>query len=202
MLVFWDARLVFLATPKTASTAIEAALESLAAVAVQRPAALKHVPARDYRRFIAPWLEAAAGGPFTAVALIREPVDWLGSWYRYGQRDDPAEDGEASTRGMSFEAYAARYLAPRRAPPADVGSQAAFLCDASGRRAVDRLFRYEAIDALVHFLEERLGCEILLPKLKVSPAAALDLAPATRARLVEAFAPDYRLFAAAEGAAS
>lgn len=46
--------------------------------------------------------------------------------------------------------------------------------------------------------QERLGCEILLPKLKVSPEATLDLAPPTRERLAAAFASDYRLYECAE----
>ncbi len=37
MLVFWDQRLVVLATPKTGSSAIQTALESLAVLAIQRP---------------------------------------------------------------------------------------------------------------------------------------------------------------------
>ena len=51
MLVFWDQRLAFLATPKTGSTAIAAALESLAAVSIQRPPLLKHTTVHRYRRF-------------------------------------------------------------------------------------------------------------------------------------------------------
>ena len=35
MLIFWDQRLVFLATPKAGSTAVEVALEPLASLAVQ-----------------------------------------------------------------------------------------------------------------------------------------------------------------------
>jgi hypothetical protein len=60
MLVFWEARLAFLATPKTGSTAIAAALESLAAVSVQRPPLLKHTTVHRYRRFIGP--DARADG--------------------------------------------------------------------------------------------------------------------------------------------
>ena len=56
MLVFWEQRLAFLATPKTGSTAIAAALESLAAVSIQRPPLLKHTTVHRYRRFIGPFL--------------------------------------------------------------------------------------------------------------------------------------------------
>jgi hypothetical protein len=48
MLVFWDQRLVFLATPKTGSTAIAMALEPLASVSVQRPPVLKHTTVQRY----------------------------------------------------------------------------------------------------------------------------------------------------------
>lgn len=37
MLVFWKERLVFLATPKTGTTAIEAALQPLANLSIQNP---------------------------------------------------------------------------------------------------------------------------------------------------------------------
>ena len=38
------------------------------------------------------------------VALMREPVDWLGSWYRYRQRDGMARP-QNSTREISFDAF-------------------------------------------------------------------------------------------------
>jgi hypothetical protein len=105
MLVFFEQRLAFLATPKTGSTAIAAALESLAAVSIQRPPLLKHTTVHRYRRFIGPFLEAASKDSFTLVALMREPMDWLGSWYRFRQREE-TEPGK-STRGMSFDALRA-----------------------------------------------------------------------------------------------
>ena len=88
MLIFWEKRLVFLATPKAGSTAIEAALESLANVAVQRPSPLKHTDLRAYRQYIEPWLRHETGESFTTVALMREPISWLQSWYRFLLRDD------------------------------------------------------------------------------------------------------------------
>lgn len=198
MLVFWDERLVFLATPKTASTAIEVALESLASVAIQRPTALKHTTAERYRRFLQPFLERQARAPFTVVALMRDPVDWLGSWYRYRQRDDIADPAK-STAGMSFEAFVEGWLADPRPPFADVGSQARFL-GWQGGLGVDRLFRYEALDSFIAFLEDRLRCEIVLPKINVSPPGELGLSPGLRARLEAGAAEDFRLYAeVAEG---
>ncbi len=191
MLVFWDERLAFLATPKTGSTAIAAALESLAAVSIQRPPLLKHTTVHRYRRFVGPYLEAASKDTFTVVALMREPRDWLGSWYRYRQREetDPAK----STAGMSFDAFVRAWCQEPRPAFADVGSQERFLRPRQGV-GVDRLFRYEEIDTFVHFLEDRLNCEITLPRINVSPSGATDLTPATEALMRDVAADDYSMY--------
>ena len=200
MLVFWEQRLAFLATPKTGSTAIAAALESLAAVSIQRPPLLKHTTVHRYRRFVGPYLEAASKDEFTLVALMREPKDWLGSWYRFRQRDEvePAK----STKGMSFDAFVQAWCSDPRPEFADVGSQGRFLRprqDKGVERGVDRLFRYEEIGSFVQFLEDRLGCEIILPRLNVSPPGATELSVKTEALLREVAAEDYALYATLDG---
>jgi hypothetical protein len=196
MLVFWEERLAFLATPKTGSTAIAAALESLAAVSIQRPPLLKHTTVHRYRRFIGPYLEAASKDTFTVVALMREPTDWLGSWYRYRQRE--GTDPRKSTRGMTFDAFVRAWCSDPRPDFADVGSQERFLRPRQGV-GVDRLFRYEEIETFVTFLEDRLGCEIILPRLNVSPAGATELTPETRALLQDVAADDYAMYETLQG---
>jgi glycine/D-amino acid oxidase-like deaminating enzyme len=191
MLVFWEQRLAFLATPKTGSTAIAAALESLAVVSIQRPPLLKHTTVHRYRRFIGPYLEAASKESFTLVALMREPRDWLGSWYRYRQREgtDPAR----STAGMSFDDFVRAWCSEVRPEFAEVGSQERFLRSRNGA-GVDWLFRYEDIGSFVHFLEDRLNCEIILPRLNVSPSGATELSAGTEALLHEKAAADFALY--------
>ena len=192
MLVFWDQRLAFLATPKTGSTAIAAAIESLAAVSIQRPPLLKHTTVHRYRRFIGPYLAAASKEEFTLVALMREPRDWLGSWYRYRQREDT--EAEKSTRSISFDAFVQAWCKDPQPEFAAVGSQGRFLRPKQGA-GVDRLFRYEEIGSFVDFLEERLGCEIILPRLNVSPTGATALSAETEALLHEVAAEDFALYA-------
>jgi Sulfotransferase family len=196
VLVFWDQRLAFLATPKTGSTAIAAALESLAAVSIQRPPLLKHTTVHRYRRFIGPYLEAASKDTFTLVALMRDPTDWLGSWYRFRQREEtePAK----STRDITFDDFVRAWCREDRPDFADVGSQGKFLRPRQGV-GVDRLFRYEAIGTFVHFLEDRLGCEIILPRLNVSPEGTMELSVATEGLLREAAAEDFALYATLTG---
>ena len=192
MLVFWEQRLAFLATPKTGSTAIAAALESLAAVSIQRPPLLKHTTVHRYRRFIGPFLEAASKDDFTLVALMREPRDWLGSWYRFRQREET--EAAKSTRGMSFDAFVRAWCQDPRPEFAEVGSQGRFLRPRQGV-GVDRLFRYEEIGTFVQFLEERLGCEVILPRLNVSPPGALELSGEAEALLRDTAAEDFALYA-------
>jgi hypothetical protein len=193
MLVFYDQRLVFLATPKTGSTAIAAALEPLASVSVQRPPVLKHTTVHRFRRFLGPYLEAASKQDFTVVALMREPADWLGSWYRFRQREDVAE-ARNSTLGMDFDTFVRGWCSDPRPAFADVGSQARFLRPRQGQ-GVDRLFRYEEIGVFVDFLENRLGCEITLPRVNVSPPGELGLSAETTALLRATAEEDYALYA-------
>lgn len=193
MLVFWEQRLALLATPKTGSTALEMALGSLASVVIQRPPELKHTTVQRYRRFVGPYLAAASGEPFTVVALMREPRAWLGSWYRYRQREDVGAPGN-STQNMTFDAFVRAYAAAPQPPFAAVGSQARFLRPRNGEGA-DRIFRYEQIDSFLHFLEDRLGCEIILPRVNVSPEADLALSDEAEALLRRVCAEDFALYA-------
>jgi hypothetical protein len=192
MLVFWEQRLAILATPKTGSTAIEAALESLAAVSIQRPPALKHTNVARFHRFMGPYLEAASGHPFTVVALMREPRDWLGSWYRYRQRED-IPDEDKSTSSISFDTFVTDWCSDPQPAHAAVGSQARFLCPPNGKRA-DRVFRYEAIEDFIEFLEDRLDFQIILPRLNVSPKAPMDLSAKTEVLLAQKAAEDFALY--------
>ncbi|MEZ5887342.1 MAG: hypothetical protein R3D56_10745 [Paracoccaceae bacterium] len=190
MLIFWKERLVLLANPKTGSTSIGTALEQMAHVAIRRPPELKHLTAPAYHAHMGPMLEQASGERFTTVALMREPIDWLGSWWRYRQRDD-IRDMPRSTSGMSFEEAILSHLDDRAGGPMNVGSQGQFLGLRSDGATVDRVFRYEEIDRFVQFLEDRLGCELILPRLNVSPKGTMDLTPATLARLRARLARDY-----------
>ena len=192
MLVFWKPKLVFLATPKTGTTAIAAALESFAAVSIPRPAVLKHTNVQRYHRFLHPYLEVASGGPFSVVAMIREPRDWLGSWYRYRQRDSITEARE-STATISFDEFVQAYCREDRPEFANVGSQARFLEPRRGKW-VDQLFRYEDIETFVQFLEDKLDCEILLPRLNVSPTASLALSGKTEDLLKRFAAKDFEMY--------
>jgi hypothetical protein len=189
---------VVLATPKAGSTAIATALESLAALSVQRPAALKHTTVQDYHRFFRPYLEKIAGAHFTAVALMREPQEWLGSWYRFYQKPDHLET-ERSTRGISFDDFVQGWCADQPPAYADFGTQSDFLAPGLADAGLDHLFRYADIGHFVQFLEDRLHFEITLPQVNVSPLANLSLTDDTALRMRRRASADFALYQTLQG---
>ncbi|QGX98597.1 gamma-glutamyl kinase [Roseovarius faecimaris] len=181
MLVFSTARLVFLSVPKTGTTAYEAALAPLAAMIVLAPPELKHAPMFRYNRFYRPALEKFVSDKLDILAVMREPVSWLGSWYRYRQRDEL--DGQrVSTKGVSFDEFVTDYLKGQQPPHANVGSQVKFLEPQANGTRVTHLFRYEDQDGLRRFLEERLDTKIETTRQNSSPDMALELSEKTLAR--------------------
>ncbi|RYG92249.1 gamma-glutamyl kinase [Loktanella sp. IMCC34160] len=196
MLVFWSERLVFLAVPKTGTTAIEGALAPRASLVLRDPPILKHSPVYRYRRFIQPLLKKGADVEFETLAVIRNPIDWLDSWYRYRHRDD-LEGHPNSTRGVSFDDFVDEYAKGKPAPFAAVGSQAKFVCGDSGQILVDHLFQYEQQDKLIAFLEDRLSTVIDLNRLNVSPKVDTTLSERTEAKLRRKCAAEFDVWEAA-----
>lgn len=198
MLVFWKEKLVFLAVPKTGTTALEGALAPRASMVLRDPPILKHCPVYRYRRFLEPLFAQAGDQTLETLAVIRHPVDWLGSWYRYRHRDD-LKGHPNSTQGISFDDFVLEYAKGKPAPFAAVGSQAKFLQGQHGETLVTHVFRYEAQERLIGFLQERLSLRITLPRLNVSPAMELVLSDPVRARFEQKCPAEFAVWEAAQG---
>ncbi len=193
MLVFWKERLVFLAVPKTGTTALEGALAPKASMVLRDPPILKHSPVYRYRRFLHPYFKQAGGQEMETLAVVRHPVSWLASWYRYRHRDDLVGHPN-STRGHTFEEFVEEYIKGKSEPWADVGSQSKFLLDPEGNLGVTYLFRYEAQPLLIDFLEQKLGFEITLPLLNVSPPADVALSPGLEKKLARKCEAEFKVW--------
>ncbi|WP_010140058.1 sulfotransferase family 2 domain-containing protein [Oceanicola sp. S124] len=195
MLVFSKARLVFLSVPKTGTTAYESALAPLADIHVSNPPELKHAPVYRYNRFFRPMLDKFVGENLEVLAVVREPVSWLGSWYRFRQR--PFMQGKPnSTEGISFDAFVEAYTQGKRPGFANVGSQAKFLEPAGNGTAATTLFRYEDQDGLRAFLEARLETRIETARENVSPGMQLSLSPEVERKLRRKCAAEFDLWEA------
>jgi hypothetical protein len=188
MLVFWKARFVLLAVPKTGTTALERALAPMADAAILGPPGLKHCGVAKYRRDLAPFFEQRGRRSLDLVAVMREPVSWLESWFRY--RGRPALDGHPnSTRGIDFGTFVDAYLSDEPPAFAKVGSQARMLAG-----GVDHLFRHDRPADLRAFLESRIGSLPEIPRRNASPQRAANLDAARRERLLNERAEDFDLW--------
>ncbi|MGR3454051.1 gamma-glutamyl kinase [Pseudooceanicola sp.] len=195
MLVFSKARLVILSVPKTGTTAIESALGARADIWVQNPPELKHAPVFRYNRFFRPMLEKFVAPDLEVIAVMREPVSWLGSWWRYRQR--PGLEGHPnSTQGIAFDDFVDAYCRGERPAFADVGSQAKFLEPSNNGTRVTRLFRYEDQPALLRFLEHRLETEIRLSRENVSPDLEARLSDRMAEKVRRKCAAEFELYEA------
>lgn len=193
MLVFWQAKLVLLAVPKTGTTALETALQSHASAAILSPPAQKHTPARRYKRQLAPFFEENGRRSLETVALVREPVAWLSSWYRYRRRD--ALIGHPnSTLDLSFDQFIAAWLQDKPPQYARVGRQSRFVSGSDGNRLVDHLFAYENMKQAIAFLENRIGVVITPPHVNVSPVEDVNLSTEMRRRLEQQAQEEFALW--------
>ena len=75
-----DYKFIFLCMPKCASTSIEATLNPYSQLYTSRHPKVKHTNDSKYQRFIKPFLNQ---DDIEVVCLMREPISWLHSWYRY-----------------------------------------------------------------------------------------------------------------------
>lgn len=104
MLVFPKKNLVFLSVPKTASTSYINGLQKHAAIVAKGPASVKHMNLQRFDKTLRPLLELNRPHPYETLAIIRHPLDWLSSWYRYRMRDT-LDCGERSTAGITFDEF-------------------------------------------------------------------------------------------------
>ncbi|MCT8159964.1 sulfotransferase family protein [Pseudoruegeria sp. SHC-113] len=194
MLAFPEHALVLLAVPKTGTTALHNALEAHAQIRLVRTGTGKHMTFRRYSELLAPFMEAYSGGaPQRSVAVLREPVEWLNSWYRFRARLNPARN-PASTAGISFNEFVADYLSENRPRHADLMPQAAYVVGKGDAPGVSHLFRYEALGLAADFLSEALGVTLDLERTNVSPRGDTALDPALKSSFMARHALDFELY--------
>jgi hypothetical protein len=193
MLISTRHQLAYLALPKTGTSSLEAALAPLCDIRFVGSPRAKHMTMSTFERYMLPYLHRIGLEKVETVCVIREPLDWLGSWYRYNSRRRIRREPR-STRDISFAQFIEGYLADPQPPYARFGRPSRFVSGRSGR--VTHLYRYEDLPELVRFLGDRFETRLELPNLKVSPPRGdLELPPALRRRLEEERAEDFELYA-------
>ncbi|HAV08734.1 MAG TPA: hypothetical protein DEF12_05535 [Rhodobacteraceae bacterium] len=192
MLVFATANIAVFATPKTGSTALYMALRKHAQIVLAGQPRFKHMTVRKYERHFEPFLEGAYGLKPERVAAMREPLEYLRSWYKYRQRPELTRASQ-STENVSFEEFALAAIASDPPAYAAVGPQLEFLSNATGEVGIHHLFSHE--DGLMTaFISERLGKDVRTKPHNVSPIVPTDLSAEADQRIRTALAADYAIW--------
>jgi len=194
---------IVLSMPKCASTSLQQALTPVCDVRFKDH--MKHVDYAFVETWVLPMLRARrAPAPFAPriFCLMREPLDWLYSWYRYSwdETGRPAGAGGAASSGAAFPSFAAfleAYFSPRPPRVGGVLRQTDFLRGAGGAPGPIELFRFEDHARLVRTLEGLCGQPIDLKVTNKSrPRREADLAGIDLLDLRRRLADEYAVYEA------
>ncbi|MFT6676891.1 MAG: hypothetical protein ACJAVM_003097 [Sulfitobacter sp.] len=191
MLIFLRHHLAFLAVPKTGTTAVEMALRPKAEVVFARNR--KHITAQRYMRKIGPFLKDTFGVFPEPLAVMRDPVDQIRSWYKY-RTSERLNGSDLSTAEISFDDFVRAVIADDPPAFAQIGSQHAFLTDGAGQLQVDHLFAYDQQLKFRQFLSDRIGEPVQIKPKNISPEVPAPLGAEVAQMLRRARADEFALY--------
>jgi len=158
----------------------------------------KHMNYLAFSNKLRPQLAFFGINDLETVAVFREPIDWLHSWYCYRKKlSRRGKSGHAADylgAEIDFNIFVEGYL--RENPPAfaGVGQQSRFVADKTGACAIDHLFKFTNLIGLQAFFASRLGSEFLFLPSNMSDQIPIELSPDLRRALVQKFRPDYDIY--------
>lgn len=196
MLISVQNRFIFVANTKAASSAIEVLLARHAEIARPGGPQFKHSSLGTIRydyRFLFDMPEYPFES-FFRFGVIRDPVEWIGSWFRFrkGNKVEAPLPREMTFREF-WEAKDWNILRHDGEPRL----QRDMFCDARGEIMADMLLPYDRLDELFPQVLAGLGIEGELRRLNVSNMRPdkLQVPDDLRAEMREYYAIDYALLA-------
>ncbi len=193
MMISVPSRVAFLAMPRAGSTSVERAIEPACDILFKENPRIKHMNFRRYNKHMNAYLNAMKIDNVVTTAVFREPIEWLGSWYRYRARPEMANNA-ASTMHMDFESFVEGYLQENPPDFAKVGQQSQFVRGPDTVSGIDFLFKFDNLIGLQLFLSEKLAHDLSFVPQNESPKKPLALSPALKARLEQRFETDYHIY--------
>lgn len=183
---------VFLSTTKTGSTSIHQHLLREAQMLARRPPSLKHTNARNFEREFAPILarHGFERSSYELVCIVREPVSWAMSWWRYRSRESLR--GQSNYTGdMDFSEFVDRLTTDR----ITLGSASSFVKNKRGDVIVERIYKYDNINEAIRWMCAKAQLpDPELPTVNVSPPREAKLTDETRQQLETFYASDYEIY--------
>jgi hypothetical protein len=191
MLIGVKKRFVFVANSKTASTSIERALIADVEIHKGGPQRNKHMflkkAVREYDfLFDNP---KYAFDTFFKFGVMREPLSWLQSWYRYRLGNGALEEG------TTFE----EFWTTKAGPAARGGKrmqQALYFTKANGELLADYIIPFRNLSADFAKISTELGVPTELPRKNVSKVAKVEdtISEEVLADIRDTLSADYALY--------
>ncbi|MEM7791155.1 MAG: sulfotransferase family 2 domain-containing protein [Verrucomicrobiota bacterium] len=190
----------FLCMPKCASNSVQEAIKDYSNITIKGHPNLKHINARDAETYFLKFHRIALPHiPIETFCIIRDPLEWIESWYRYRTRDElknPKNPSHSNYTGnVSYNEFIEAYISQEPRPPyAKIRRQFDFVRSDEGKIAVDHIFPIDDMTLLQKFLEAKIGEEISFRRKNVSPKVSVSLDPTLEARLVDYLKRDIELY--------
>lgn len=196
MLIGLEKRFVFVANSKAASTSVEKILAPFSEIIVAGTPDRKHILLRDAFKAY----DVLFGQPdwhpdsFFKFGVLRDPIEWIHSWYRYRKGNKVASPLPAE---MTFEAFWAAGDWTRFLASGQKRLQRDFFTDAEGRVLADFIIPYDDLEQQFARVCRHLGVRRPLPRENVSRLRPDDTPiPKTLiAEMRDFYAEDYELLA-------
>lgn len=194
MLIGVRKRFVFVANSKTASTAIEQALINHAEIHRGGAPQRKHIAMaealKEYHFLFGQ--PRFAPDSFFRFGVLRDPVDWITSWFRY-RRGNKVD--RPLPREMSFAEFWRRGDWNRFRADGSPRLQGRAFTDADGRPIVDCILPHEALDRMFPQICQGLGLDVQLRPRNVSeiPPESEGVPPELMDEVRAFYAADYAL---------
>ncbi len=193
MLIGLERKFVFVANTKTASTSIESVLKPHADIQHAGNPERKHVPLRRafnlYPEVFGTGREKA--GDYFKFGVMRDPLDWIGSWFRYRKGNKVDAPLPADMEFAEFWALADWNIRRRDGTRF---LQRHMFSDVQGGLLADVIIPFDQLNSLFTEICDAFGFESKLPRENVSHVSELSVPKSLEEELREFYAPDYALF--------
>lgn len=191
MLVFVEERLCIIQNTKCASSSMHSLLSDRADIVLRGHTSLKHIEfslAKPLLPYILP--AGLSADEFEFIGLVRQPIDWLQSWYKYRQR--PAiKKTPRHVGNISFDRFISDSIPESQ--------QFNYLKEIGGDLGVDKAFAFERLDLFENYLSKKLSCAIRLPikntSKNLNAVNHLNISPETLQIIEKKFRKDFLLHA-------
>jgi hypothetical protein len=195
MLIGLKKKFIFVANTKTASTSIEEALSPFAEITHGGDPRRKHISLYDGLNAYPQVFRQPGQWPrfFFKFGVMRDPIEWIGSWFRYRKSNRVESPLPAD---MTFEEFWKRGDWNFRRAGDRPFLQRDMFCGPEGRVLADMIIPYGQLEPMFAQICDALGIERGLPRENVSRLRTMDeISPNMETRLREFYAPDYALMA-------